>query len=555
MHRLLCALTLALAPMAAQAETGPPTAEEVATAKAACAVEVRQDCLFALAVDAALAETRTAQIPYHLNQVAIVQARTGDVVGADRTLSLTEPEEGALLSLGRWDEAYEVAKLQFPNMIVEQGTPEGSTKNGMVRAMLKAGEEELALSTALSIPEGGYRERDEALRVILDHHLSEQDFIAARAVFDRMQERFTRDQALLSLVEAQTAAGLTAEATAMLNQTEDPRTQAQARLVLARALEEMGSTEAAKAQFDLIFASANGKDGLQDWGLSVLIDAADLALSLGETAVARQHAEAAFAVIDQDRKSSRPAHIRNASNPINLIRVATVLQLAGSFDKAATLFAEAALPPRQPEDRDRKVARLAELLLSHLRLQDREAADATLQELLLIGDGAAAWAANERLREVGLALVDYGFPLDAQRIAEQLETLPYAGGKSYAIYAALLAKDPALAPSLLPGIRSSYLHIEVSIGFAQWLHASGQDAKAQQMLQSLVIDHAGRSKDDYPLPSDRTRALSEIAKAQANLGFADDAAATRLRGLAFADMNMIPGLRVTALLSLADSFP
>ena len=139
MHRLLCALTLALAPMAAQAETGPPTAEEVASARAVCAAEVRQDCLFTLAIDAALAETRTDQIPRHLNQIAAVQARTGDMAGANRTLSLTQPDESALLALGRWDEAYEVAKLQFPNLIVEQGTAEGSTKNGMVRAMLKAG--------------------------------------------------------------------------------------------------------------------------------------------------------------------------------------------------------------------------------------------------------------------------------------------------------------------------------------------------------------------------------------------------------------------------------
>lgn len=111
---------------------------------------------------------------------------------------------------------------------------------------------------------------------------------------------------------------------------------------------------------------------------------------------------------------------------------------------------------------------------------------------------------------------------------------------SHDIYIALLAKDPSIAPAVLPGIRSPYTHVEVSITWALTLHAAGQMAKSREVLQSLVDDHAGRSDVDYPLPYYRTQAMAQIANGQDSLGFADDAAAARLQGLAFADMDMKP---------------
>jgi tetratricopeptide (TPR) repeat protein len=552
----ILALAMSLTTLVAHAETGPPTAEEFARAKAVCAAEVRQGCLFTLALVAALEEERPRELPWVLNQVAAAQAKAGDVAGAERTLTLTEADESTLLALGRWDEAYTVAERQFPNLAVEQGTAEGSFKITMVRQMLVVGELDLALTTALSISDG-WGERDRALFLIFEKHLSNRDFAGAVAAYDLMQDRDSphRGRALLALAEAYATAGQTAEVTALLDRADDPKTKAQARLLTARALHTAGSLEDAEAQFAEVFASATGREGMQEWGLSVLIASADLALSLGKATIARQNAEAAFEVIDQARQSAGSLHAYNTSNPANLIRVATLLQLTGSSDMAAVLFEKASSPSRKPEDRDRKAWRLKEFLISQLRLKDKDAADATLQELLSLGDGAPAWAVNEGLRDAGLALVDYGLLLDAQKIAEQLETLPYAGGMSYGINMALLAKDPMLAPALLPGIRSPYLHVEVSIAWAQTLYGSGQMAKSKKVFQSLVDDHAGRDDADYPLPSYRTQAMAQIAKAQDSLGFADEAASTRLRGLSFADKDMVPSLRVTALLSLAASFP
>lgn len=302
MMRTLAILALTLTTLAAQAETGPPTAEEVAGAKAECAAEVRQECLFVLALAAALEEARPRQLPRVLNQVAIAQAKAGDVVGADLTLTLTEAHESTLLALGRWDEAYATAERQFPNLAVELGSAEGSFKNNMVWHMLGVNEVDRALATALSIPDG-WGERDHALFLIFKHHLDHQDFAAATSAYDLMQDRDypSRSRAFLALVEAYVKAGLVADAVATLNRTDSPKTEAQARLILAKALMERGSTEAAGTEFELVFASA-GREGLPDWGLSILIDAANLALSLGETVIARQHAEAALSITDHDRK-------------------------------------------------------------------------------------------------------------------------------------------------------------------------------------------------------------------------------------------------------------
>lgn len=555
MIRILIALALTLTTLTAQAETGPPTPEETAQAKTACAAEVRQECLFTLALAAALQEDEPRELSRVLNQVAIAQAKVGDVAGADRTLTLTDAGANSLLALGHWDEAYAVAEREFHKIAVEFGTAEGSFKNNMVRHMLVVGELDLALTTALSIPDG-WGERDRALFLIFEKHLSNRDFAGAVAAHDLMQDRDSphRGHALLALTEAYALAGQAAEATALVDRSVDPKAKAEARLLLARAWYAAGLSDDAKAQFDAVFASATGRDSMQG-GLSVLIASADLALALGEASIARQHAEAAFQVLDQARQSSDSFYAYNTLNPTNLIRVATLLQLAGSADRAAVLFEEASLLSRKSKDRDRKVRWLAEWLFSQLRLKDEDAADATLQELLPEGDGTEAWSANERLREVGLALVDYGLLLDAQQIAEALELLPFPGGMSHDIYMALLAKDPSLAPALLPGIRNPYTHVEVSITWALTLDASGQMAQSREVLQSLVDDHAGRSDVDYPLPYYRTQAMAQIANAQDSLGFADDAAATRLQGLAFADMDMRPGLRVTALLSLATSFP
>ena len=278
----------------------------------------------------------------------------------------------------------------------------------------------MALSTALSIPDG-WGERDDALFVIFENHLSDRDFASATEVYDLMQDpnSTNRNRAFLALAQAYVTAGRTADATAMLDRTDDPETEAKARLSLAKALAEADSTQAAKAQFDLILASATGRDrrAPPEWGLLVLIDTADLALSLGETAIARQHAEAAFAIIDQDIEDAGSWFIYNAATPVNLIRCATQLQLAGSSDKAAILFTAAALPPPERENGQQEMIRQIELLISQIRLQDRDAAEATLQQLLLLQDGPDARLLGNLLERAALALVDYGLQSDAQQIA------------------------------------------------------------------------------------------------------------------------------------------
>lgn len=555
MRALLCLVVLALPMMAA---AGPPTAEDLASAKADCAVEVQQDCLFVLAIGAALTEERADPSDRALNIVATAQARAGDAAGADRTLSFASADEGSLLALGRWDEAYAVAERQFPDLIVEQGSAEGSFKITMVRHMLAANDIDRAFATALSIQDG-WGERDAALFLIFNHHLETGDLAAAAAVQDLMRELDSsiRNKAFLALIDANAAAGQMTEAAALLDSRDaDPETVTQARLRLAKSLFAAGQPAKATAQFDLVLASASGvgERGQPDWGVPALIDAANLALSLGETTLARPFAEAAFSAIDEDRANVGSWFVNTTANPINLIRVATLLQLVGASDKAAILFADAAMPPTRPENSQQEMLRKVEMLVSEFRLKDSDAAQVTLQQLMQVEDGPDAWLLGDFLSRAGLALVDHGLLADAQQVAEALETLPYGRGTSHAVYMALLARDPALAPGLLPGIRGAYLQVEVSVIWARSLAASGDLAKAQAVLQALAEDHAGRGNEDYPLPSYRTQAMAEIAKAQDSLGFADGATATRARGLAFAGEDMVSGLRVDALLSLAASF-
>jgi hypothetical protein len=162
---------------------------------------------------------------------------------------------------------------------------------------------------------------------------------------------------------------------------------------------------------------------------------------------------------------------------------------------------------------------------------------------------------RDNLRDAALTLVRLGFLREAQSIADQIDALQYGGGWSHDIYMALLAKDPSLAPSLLAGIRSAFIQIEVSVIWAQSPFASGDAAKAQSVLQSLATDHAARMDEEYSVPEYRTKALSRIAKAQASLAFTDDAAATRTMGLSFVSASKRPHQRISALLSLAESFP
>jgi tetratricopeptide (TPR) repeat protein len=562
--RSLAALSLAMTALAAGAETGPPTAKEVARAKADCTAEVRQDCLFTLALSAALQVKGPDTQRRSLNLVAAAQAKAGDVAGANRTLTLTEANEGTLLALGRWDEAYAMAKRHFAKEdgVTDFGTPEAAMKMSMVTHMLAVDEAELALATARSVPIGS-EQRDQVLFLVFEHHLSRHDLAVASDIQAMMQDRLPihRSRAFLALVEAYATAGQTAEATALLHRAETPVIQAWARLRLAKGYFAAGLVAEAKAQFDALFATATGDDakGPPDWGLSPLIDAADLALSLGETAIARQHAEAAFAIVDR-HKATWGAWFAmgdkvNVANPVNLYRVATLLQLTGSAKKAAILFAGATLPPQDVETPYQTVMRLTAQFVSQTRLQQADAARATLQGLIAMEPGSEREIIWRSLQEVAIAFAQQGFMTDAQAIADHLEAL-HNGGLSSDIYMALLAEDPSLAPALLPGIRTAYLQVDVSIAWARTLHGSGSVDQAQATLQALSADHATRIGDEwYGVFSYRVEQLAKIARAQSELGFAADAAETRQRGLQLVEQGEVTFHSVSALLSLAASFP
>jgi tetratricopeptide (TPR) repeat protein len=293
--RSLAPLALTLSTLAAQAEPGPPTPAELAEARATCATEVGQACLFTLAVDAALASTDPHPV---LNHIATIQAIEGDAAGADRTLALTRPDALALLALGRVEEAQTALQRKFADLEAMTGiATEGPLDVPMLLRMSILGRSDLALSTPLAASGMG---KVDVLPLIFSDHLKAGRIGEAVRIYAQM-DKSDRDSGkrLLRLIDALCEVGNLEEAAGLVTDQPDPQTQALARITLAKAYLAAGLTTQAAGEFDSILASVTDGATFPDWTIAVLARSADLALQAGETAIARQHANTAFKSYDQ----------------------------------------------------------------------------------------------------------------------------------------------------------------------------------------------------------------------------------------------------------------
>jgi hypothetical protein len=574
MMRALAALLALTLPVAAQ--TGP-TPKEFAAARAACAAEVRPDCLLLLATEIALANEGSEGL---LNDIAYAQATTGDTAAAERTLTLTTPNFAALAALGRNEEAAAALEAALLKSGFTKGEPEpakpGDAEVQVVKTRLKSGQPDAALAAALAIDDKLYGPRYEALRLIVDHHLEAGDFAAAADVALRMDvdtnDRWAqfsvafggryedpRTNALAAVVAAQARSGDLPGAGALVNRLAEPRTQVSARLELARAAFAAASDDNAKAELDLILATLRTMDNPPVFGTEVLAQTADLALQHGAPDIARQHANAAYRIAMQPfiRRAgeSRPPQ----PSRIALLQLATVLQLVGETKKGETLHQRGAVPYDKGLFFTQHGEQLTAVFVAQVRLGDPKAAEARAE--LLATEDFFGEVSRRPLHAAAMQLVELGFLQEALSIADELEAvlrrdlLRFEGADPAELYAAILTKDPTFAPQVLKETLGARAHFLVSLALARSLAAAGQPDDARAVFSALPAEHQRRSAAEPEFLSRPACALNAIALTQDELALHDDAAATRQSALALATGATDPAEQATNLLILAASFP
>jgi hypothetical protein len=563
------------------AESGPPTTAEIAEAKADCAAEVRQDCLILLATEIALANPEATEAV--LNDIAFAQATLGDRAAAERTLALTTPGFPALAALGREEEAAAAlkAKLEKAGLEVTEAQEPvtlGSTGElalNEVKQQLKAGDVDRALKTALSISENDHVSKPKALRAIVDHHIAAGDFAAALLVAKNLEpeaalaEMFheltagyndPHSDALAAVATAQAATGDLDGAALLAASQTAPRARVSAHLALARIAFEAGKTDLAKAQLDLVLSGVRDLEPALVFGTMTLTQSADLALLHGQMDIARDHAEAAYRI--GTRPSIRRGGEGGKTKPSNIIllQLATVLHLVGSTEKATALYDRAAVPYKEEPFSTLRSSHLAALLVAQIQLGDEKGAAET-KAMLVAMDGIAWEDGKPFLHMAALSLIELGFLKQALDIADLLEPelrrdlLGFHGEGSAALYAAILTKDPDLAPEVLKDSLGAGAHFKASLALARSLSAAGRIDEARAVLNALPVEHERRVKADDKFHFDPVCVVAFIALTQDEIGLSADAAASRQQGLALARAKTAPTLQAGGLLIVASSFP
>lgn len=575
--RRLLTVAISLVGFAANAESGPPTPDELSRAGADCAAAVTQNCLMILSVEAALASDSAS---YLLNEIAFAQAVSGNIAEAERTLSLTTPGPLALMALGRDAEA-DVAWKDFANSIgatttnAESPNPDEVALD-RIKRLIGIGNTDAALSTALEIPDKYRVTQAIALRLIVDYHLERRNFVAALQVARQMNSSFDELSASLSLtlggryvdqhgdalaaiVRAQAAAGDLPGAAAVVTGIIKPQARITARIELAAAYFKATKIAEARTQLDQILLEIQQLEPSPYFGLVELTRSADLAFLNGETPIARKFADLAYKTYTRPTVRRGGERGPPAPSRTDLVNLAVVLQLVGQVDKGRTLMSRAVKPYGDSLLGTAAAEQSAAVLVALVRLGDHNAT--TMIDDLLAKEEPFWSNGRHALHRAALDLAKLGFTVEALAIADALELrlrddlLHLDGNDPAELYTAILVKDPSLASQVLTGKLSARTHFAVALGLARSLHAAGDDTKAQTVLQNLFSDHKDREPTDAQDDYETSCALRAIAFTQAVLGYNDDAALSRSTGLARANRQTDPAARSLELLILAASFP
>ena len=231
-----------------------------------------------------------------------------------------------------------------------------------------------------------------------------------------------------------------------------------------------------------------------------------------------------------------------------------MLQLLGQTGKGSALYANAAQPYEVGLFSTLASDHSAALLVSQIRLGDPAAQD-TIRTLLAKGD--PFWMNGLRtLQDASADLVKLGFLDQALAIADELtprlrdDSFHLDGNDPTELYAAILEQDPKFAPRILTDKLDPITRFKVSLAFAHILAKAGQTDTARSLLLDLADAHRARTDSG----ESALCIYRSIAAAQEALGLPDDAAQSRMRGLALADQETAALARVFDLLVLAASF-
>lgn len=549
LHYIAFAALYAVGTAMAQTAPGRLDVGEAAQAQTECNSMVTRHCLYILALDAVTRPNALNNIRMKLSQIVISQARAGDIAGAERSLTFGSVDPSVFLHLGRWDEAYALAQQQFPNTIVEFGSPDGSFKKTLVNFQLEKGQIDLALQSALSIA-GSRNEQSDALHQIVLFHLGQNHFAEALALAKMIEPAQARDRSYLAISQAQANSGLFSEAAATLYFVAQKWQQSNALLTLAAAQYHSGDEAGASAS--LASAVMLARTALQghEHGLDNLIDAANLALDFGLLTEARTYATLALEPAYKINPGFADPGQVSALEAITLTRIATILALAGAPDDADAAFRTARLPLADSASAMMAYQVLCHQLVAAFRLHDQTAIEAAMSAI----DTANPISQQRNyLEAAAIELIAHGFLTEAQMLADYLDRLQYGGGWSADVYAALLDADPSLAPTLLSGVRTPFVRVQISANWAETLRDQGRETDARSLLVALPDWIATLPSTEFIPIDQRTNLFASVATSQSDLGFDDDARATLQRAYRDSQGFEHAFSQLNALLIIADA--
>jgi hypothetical protein len=514
---------------------------EVTAAASDCAQQVSTRCLFTLALHALATNTTSPENPNTISNIATAQARAGDIAGATRTLTFGPPRPEALLAMGQWDAAYALAQEGFANTIVEFGTAEGSFKIQMVQGQLLQNQPDLALRTAASITD--QREHDMALQAIIDTLPPPGAIILTEQMHDvggMFETEGARDRALLGISQTQTAQGDLWGASLTARKIADPNVRCKAMTALAAA---QSSDLSGRTLAEAFLTSDQPRDRMSD-GLrpvDCLLSISELYRQSGNTAQAATTARAAATYVESMR-----SHYTPSSHFAAQIRAATALALAGDTDGNRLL--NLPLPPDLGPSERGQIA--IGRYVAFTRLGDPRAA-AELANYTALPH--ANPGDQGELKDAALELVRLGFFQQALDLTNVITATPYGSYEAYYVYMAIAEADPEVAITILPSIETGYMRTAVASSLARTFHANGDSPRARALLADNVSWSLAAVDAETPFADWKVSLLAELATAQAELGFREDAHATLQ--IAFVEAQTIERthFRVSALLAIASA--
>lgn len=466
----------------AHAQYATLSADEVAEATAECEISVSYDCLFTLALDAVVTNLDD---PHRnlLPAIILTQLYVGDLSGAKRSMAFGRPNYGILLKFGRWDEASALAKEEFPNWIVEGGTPESSYLNTLVRAQMEFGEVEMAIETALASGPDNTAAWHSVMKLLIEQGA----YIRATEFATTAQsERFEQD-AYLNIVFAQSNAGLIADAINMLPNIESNRHRCLALVAIANAQISVGDADDARQNLVRAFEIASGENIERHGSSQLLIEIAEAQHAASFIPDAQNSARQAF---NMSLRYTSSDHLSNSYILSEFVQIGIILFRAGLEEQGKLAFEKAEELVASVSGEGKEYRAQLVLQLGRLEIGEPGALNGLLE--LVQGPLAGELRNKEALEQSVQDMVEKGYLAEALAVTQILINLgivsEYRSDRIRAniVEAYLELGESETALNVALKMRSIGLHGNAVKAVAQILNEDGQTIEAREILFSFL---------------------------------------------------------------------